>query len=285
MKLILSRKGFDSASGGAPSPILPDGTMISIPIPDATGNPFGDYDALAYKKLSYSDIMLQLGISVPAVPAHRDPELTPEAKSSEWRGIFGQSGAAQQHLDRQGIARGDLFLFFGLFRHTDWNDGRLQWKRDSKPVHALWGYLEVGEIFKVDSAQSAAALAWAKHHPHVAAWDLRRNNCVYVAPERLTLDRNRGGAGTLRWNENLRLTETEMSPSRWKLPAAFSNIATTGGMTFHGDLMRWNVAADGVRLRTVGRGQEFVIADCASLLPWVKDILGLPTHDLSELIS
>src|ERR1035441_4619606 len=31
MKLILSRKGFDSSAGGKPSPIFPDGTMISLP--------------------------------------------------------------------------------------------------------------------------------------------------------------------------------------------------------------------------------------------------------------
>ena len=33
MKVILSRKGFDSANGGIPSPILPDGTLLSLPIP------------------------------------------------------------------------------------------------------------------------------------------------------------------------------------------------------------------------------------------------------------
>ena len=33
MKLVLSRKGFDSSSGGCPSPILPDGQMLSLPIP------------------------------------------------------------------------------------------------------------------------------------------------------------------------------------------------------------------------------------------------------------
>ncbi|MEZ4682601.1 MAG: hypothetical protein R2932_51180 [Caldilineaceae bacterium] len=37
MKIILSRKGFDSSSGGVASPILPDGTLLSLPIPDATG--------------------------------------------------------------------------------------------------------------------------------------------------------------------------------------------------------------------------------------------------------
>ena len=33
MKIILSRKGFDSKFGGMASPILPDGTLLSLPIP------------------------------------------------------------------------------------------------------------------------------------------------------------------------------------------------------------------------------------------------------------
>ena len=33
MKIILSRKGFDAEYGGQPSPILPDGTLLSMPIP------------------------------------------------------------------------------------------------------------------------------------------------------------------------------------------------------------------------------------------------------------
>lgn len=38
MKIILSRKGFDSSAGGVASPILPGGEMISLPIPE-TGDP------------------------------------------------------------------------------------------------------------------------------------------------------------------------------------------------------------------------------------------------------
>jgi len=37
MKVILSRKGFDSGYGGFPSPVLPDGTMLSLPIPVSSG--------------------------------------------------------------------------------------------------------------------------------------------------------------------------------------------------------------------------------------------------------
>lgn len=36
MKIILSRKGFDAGYGGCASPIFPDGSMISLPIPEAT---------------------------------------------------------------------------------------------------------------------------------------------------------------------------------------------------------------------------------------------------------
>lgn len=35
MKIILSRREFDSSSGSCASPILPDGQMISFPIPAA----------------------------------------------------------------------------------------------------------------------------------------------------------------------------------------------------------------------------------------------------------
>jgi len=34
MKIIFSRKGFDSSTGGVPSPIFPDGKILSLPIPD-----------------------------------------------------------------------------------------------------------------------------------------------------------------------------------------------------------------------------------------------------------
>ena len=44
MKIILSRKGFDSANGGIVSPIFEDGAMISFPIPS---NDVDTYDSLS----------------------------------------------------------------------------------------------------------------------------------------------------------------------------------------------------------------------------------------------
>ncbi len=37
MKLILSRKGFDSGNAGMASPIMTDGTPLSLPIPRDKG--------------------------------------------------------------------------------------------------------------------------------------------------------------------------------------------------------------------------------------------------------
>jgi len=48
MKIILSRKGFDSSVGGCASPILPDGKMLSLPIPTSV-------DVLAYGEIRAPD--------------------------------------------------------------------------------------------------------------------------------------------------------------------------------------------------------------------------------------
>ena len=53
MKIILSRKGFDSANGGIVSPIMEDGTLISFPIPSDDKDNFEDliYDGQSYTKI------------------------------------------------------------------------------------------------------------------------------------------------------------------------------------------------------------------------------------------
>ena len=50
MKLILSRKGFDSSLGGCASPIFEDDTFVSLPIPEESG------------RLRFSDIAGKLRI-------------------------------------------------------------------------------------------------------------------------------------------------------------------------------------------------------------------------------
>src|SRR6266566_7129400 len=84
MKLVFSRKGFDSGWGGKPSPILPDGRLVSLPIPDLDGVPYNVLRLDA--NTSYADLMRQLGITSVRYPgvgridiadarAHLDPDV------------------------------------------------------------------------------------------------------------------------------------------------------------------------------------------------------------------
>ena len=58
MKVILSRKGMDSESGRVASPILPDGTLLSLPIPDRKSKK--KYEDIQYKGQNYRDIITRL---------------------------------------------------------------------------------------------------------------------------------------------------------------------------------------------------------------------------------
>jgi len=67
VKIILSRKGFDSAAGGVPSPILPDGSLVSLPIPDkASKIAYQDIAAHGHASIEWLLAMLR--------KAHRPPE-------------------------------------------------------------------------------------------------------------------------------------------------------------------------------------------------------------------
>ena len=122
MKVILSRKGFDSSYGGTASPILPDGTLLSLPIPSkAETVKFTD---LHYDGQSYYDIVKSLKPTVKIkekYACHLDPDLRRDVISrlDGWRPAFGQEGAALSHLQNQCVGVGDLFLFYGWFKQAE----------------------------------------------------------------------------------------------------------------------------------------------------------------------
>ena len=54
-RIILSRKGFDSSSGGVASPIFSDGSLCSLPIP---------FSGPAPDKFQVADLSMKRAISV-----------------------------------------------------------------------------------------------------------------------------------------------------------------------------------------------------------------------------
>jgi len=149
MRLILSRKGFDSASGGVANPVLPSGRMCMLPIPEqAPGRALAPpYDEILFDGAPIGTMVEQLtrGRISATTRAHLDPDLCSESRprAPGWRPVFGQSGAAERHLRNQHVGPGDIFLFFAWLRHTELRDGRLCYRTPEQSVHALLGWLQI----------------------------------------------------------------------------------------------------------------------------------------------
>ncbi len=117
-RIILSRKGMDSGSGGMASPML-HGRLLSLPIPDQRSDI--RYASLqAGPGLSYGALIHQLAGKRMAT-AHLDPDLQHGdlPRKPGWKPVYGQTGAALSHLRSEGVGAGDLLLFFGWFREAE----------------------------------------------------------------------------------------------------------------------------------------------------------------------
>lgn len=281
MKIVISRKGFDSSTGGGQSPILPNGDMVSLPIPEPSDKPGVGlpYGSLRFDdEHSYLDVIHELGLPVPDASrgAHLDPDLTRDVVVREdgWRSTLGQCDAAQTHLDNQMVDVGDVFLFFGRFRRTERISGRLRWLPGAPIVHALFGYMEIGQRIRLRPHDSDEVPSWAMNHPHVRDRN-RGSNTLYVASDRLTLLPDHPGAGLLRFSPRTCLSKGGGSPtSTWTLPACFAPSGSPRALSCHNKPERWTVAPDGtVTLQSVGRGQEFATDADAEVQDWVRSII------------
>jgi hypothetical protein len=284
VKLILSRKGFDTSNSGLPSPILPDGRLVSIPIPadvEGSGMPYDSIQATNNK--TFADLMNDLRIPIPPDGAHLDPDLiyTARPRVPGWRPLFGQEGAAQSHLENQHVGAGDVFLFFGRFRQTGEQGGRLCWA-NGRVVHAIFGFLEIGEILHADSAEAAQRVPWAADHPHIQTWELRKHkNTVYVANKSSALAPGWPAAGTIHFTAEALLTGAGPNPSVWHLTTAFA--PHIGKLSYHAEPSRWSKLEDGrVALQSVGRGQEFVVCADAGLREWARGLIKSSCADTSD---
>lgn len=283
MKLIFSRKGFDSGYGGVPSPIFEDGAMLSFPIPSRFGRPAG---SLQHRGMSMAIPLQALtrGRHDAQTLVHLDPDLEAGTvtRSQGWRPAFGQVATAQRHLANQQVGVGDIFLFFGWFRRTRVVAGSWSYDPADPSAHTMFGWLQIGEVLPVaDPSQIAGSHPWLASHPHVAfAGGIGSQNTIYVAAERLTLGGQQfalPGAGVFpRWSTGLQLTAAGCNRSIWDLPGwMMPGCGLPSNLTYHGRMERWEQRGDRVRLASVAKGQEFVqdIGEHGEALAWVKDLL------------
>ena len=278
MKLVLSRKGFDSSSGGKPNPIMPDGSLVPLPIPDEAA-------PITYRDIRYSGGRLSSLVSQltggkwgAGDGAHLDPDLDRKSlpRSPQWRPLFGQMGAAGGHLRKMAVGAGDLFLFFGWFRQTEADGRRYFYKKGAPGLHVLFGWLQVDRVLY--APEISALPGWMQHHPHCFG-DRGKNNTFYLARRELSLpgvSSGIPGAGLFpRLKPQLILTETGKTRGHWRLPSWFHPAGRASTLSYHGDRGRWTRTADGTTLRSVARGQEYVLRaeHYPELAPWVISLL------------
>ncbi len=244
MKIVFSRKGFDSTSGGAPSPII-DGRPQSIPIPAR------DRSVITYGDISLGEIVERAtrGRLTATNLCHEDPMF------ERGRCAFGQTSSAQSHLANNGVGVGGVFLFFGLFTGYKGRDHH----------HRIFGYLKVEEVTKLGASPtpSSQPRGFSRRHPHtVGQWNA--NNTIYT-----------GLGNTAVSNApELRLSVPGGPVSLWAVPSWLRDT----GLTYHSNPARWGSSGT---LQVVGRGQEFVtdIAGSAQAAIWLQHILTLISGD------
>ncbi len=196
-----------------------DGVPISLPIPAgaASQTTYGD---LGLGELASNASRGKLG---PDDLCHHDPMFLPDGTCA-----FGQCGAAQTHLERQGVGIGDVFLFFGLFAEEE----------TGEPHHRIFAYLRAEEMMPLSGGAPEELVELA--HPHALAMH-HSNDVVWRGEGRVAACAS----------EALRLTVPKGPSSLWNRP----DWLKRGGLSYHDRPERW---LRGGRLQSVARGQEFV---------------------------
>ncbi len=230
MRIIFSRKGFDTGSGGTASPII-GGRPISLPIPTSHRS------ITTYDHLGLGEIVERVtrGKITRDHLCHEDPMFT------DGRCLFGQCGAAQSHLRNMGVGIGDVFLFFGLF--SDEHTGERH--------HRIFGYLHVGDVIAPATTKLERL---ERPHPHTLG-DWNENNTIYRGK----------GAVASRGHDALRLTQPGGPIRRWIIPGWLKSV----GLSYHNKPERW-LADDRLEIVARGQEFVADIGDDPTACDWLN---------------
>lgn len=260
MKIVFSRKGFDSKSGGFPSPIFPDGTVCSIPIPTTLVQYDYSHIKCSYEREPIQEILNQLtnklikngelkccDYASNAQACHYDPmEFQQEGYLA-----LGQAENAEAHLRNQGVQEGDQFIFYGLFQPVNKTAGVWSYKRDTPPVHLIWSWMKIGRRFHVEREADLVreAYPFLDRHPHLNAEYISRNrgkiNGIYVS----------SNYQKFKFSDTRVLTDTKnySGCSTWRLPICFNQ---PDAFSY---LKSFSAEGNDVVTKFRGYGQEFVL--------------------------
>lgn len=261
MRIVFSRKGFDSANGGMPSPIMPDGTLLPLPIPCETDVVL--YSELFHSGKSYFDIIKELNENSYIKKhnkCHLDPDINKDVKirNGKWLPLFGQAEAAAGHLMNKKVGKGELFLFFGWYMQSEFVNGQIKFVKGAPDLHLIYGYMQVKDIY----IGTKGFPEEFSYHPHYKRG--LTNNCIYEAADKLDIMTGYRGHGVFKFDKKLVLTKSGESRSKWNLPGFFKDVK----ISYHSE-KSWK----GDYFQSATRGQEFVLEANEKILEWVKGII------------
>lgn len=288
MKIIISRKGLDSTTkyGGIPSPIIinKDGSYTSVPIPIMSNREKSDikYSLLEKDSHNFGEILTGLKPAIAEEYCHLDPDLNKSGlkdRSENWAPAFGQDWAAQSVLSNQGVKSGDIFLFMGYYRFAE-QIGKA-YRYIHKPeypshMHYIFGYMQIKGSFLVIENKIPDYL---KYHPHYKFHQFyspqsQANNTIYEAEDYLKTTAGVTkipGFGYFKFNQQLILTRKGFSRSNWELPDFFHpDYGTEMG---YDKKERWEKNGEFVNLKSVPKGQEFVVSNSSKVVNWALDLI------------
>ncbi len=280
-KLIISRKGFDTTSragpvkhpfGGVPSPIFPDGSIYSLPIPlldEELGSTYGNlYLGDGPSRISIGQVVEDLTSEratrwTPDSPAYPSPDIRQpfQIQFDGKTGSVAAIGPQLGHLRNQSIGTDDIFLFFGLFRRVEQARGRWRFVPTAPQQHVLFGWLQVGSIH-VETLEYSLESAWYVAADHLRLGDTHSGPAVGIFP---SLD------------ERLVLSKPGGSASQWRLPRWFYPDSPRSCLTYHPRHL-WTRDNQYAYVQRRGPGQEFVLdlRQYPEALEWFSELV----HDL-----
>ena len=273
MKIILSRKGFDSANGGIVSPIMEDGTLVSFPIP-ADEDDKGNFDDLIYCGESYTKILKDLKYKEDSKRpnCHLDPDLSMDRRKTVidgWCPIFGQVNSSAVYLKNTvKVEPGDLFLFFGNYHKVRCVDGKYQYIKKTGDFYSdndlqlIWGYLQVEKV--IETTEEQKKYSW---HPHAGDWytEPNRTNIMFVASDKLSFNENMPGAGVLKFRKDRVLTAPNCKKATWVKRSVYDIDSVIGNRKNSSKI------ADGIYY--AGIWQELGLKETPECEKWAKSII------------
>jgi len=270
MKIILSRKGFDSTYGGIPSPILPDGTLLSMPIPSLDDTL--SFEDLQYGGHTYREILQQLATErrykskFRDARCHLDPDIREGVRikpESNWKPAFGQIDQAQSYLSNRGVGKDDLFLFFGRFQKTigDIAEGTLEFNKKEPIIHIIYGYMQIGDVV---SGKATADLNF-KWHPHGSGERANEDsNTLYLPADKLSFGKGRCGWGTFKFAESRVLTLSKKTATWKRIDCLLPEWVDKD--------VKNNAEDKDKGIYYQGQWQELVLKEDSPIDDWIKEI-------------